>query len=240
MNINRLQKQIDMARLPHHMAFIIDGNGRWAKKRGLPRTIGHKAGVETVKNTVEYCLEIGIKVASFYTFSTENWNRPKAEIDEIFNLLRDYINKNTDEYKAKGVKLITSGDLTKLPSDIQKALKKAKEQTKNNSKLIVNIAINYGGRDEIIKAVNNLIKKGVKSVTKETFAKELYTANLPELDIIVRTSGERRLSNFMLYQSAYSELYFPKIYWPAFNKKEFYKALIEYQKRNRRFGAIKK
>lgn len=236
----RNKQKVDKSRLPNHMAFIIDGNGRWANKRGLPRTVGHKYGVEAVKNTVENCLELGIKVISFYTFSTENWNRPKEEIDQLFKMLRDYIDEDTSKYEARGIKFMTSGDLSKLPKDIIDAVKKAKEKTKNNTKMIVNIAINYGGRQEIIRAVNSIIKKGIKEVTVESFKNYLYTSGLPELDFLVRTSGELRLSNFMLYQTAYSEFYFPKVYWPAFNKKELNKALIAFQSRKRRFGSIKK
>lgn len=222
-----------------HIAFIIDGNGRWAKKRGFPRTVGHNYGVKAVSHTIENCIGLGIKYMSFYTFSTENWKRPKEEIDAIFDLLRDYLKKDWQEYESKGIKLITSGDLTKLPTDLQEEIEKVKQKTKNNTDFVVNIAINYGGRDEIIKAVNDIINAGVKTVTKEEFKNFLYTKDLPDPDLIVRTSGEHRTSNFMPFQSAYSEWYFGKILWPDFNKKALVDALLNYQKRERRMGGLK-
>lgn len=233
------KKQVTFKRVPNHIAFIIDGNGRWAKEKGLPRTIGHKYGVEAVKVAIEHCLEFGIKNVSFYTFSTENWKRPKQEVDEIFELLRNYINEDVEELNTQGVRLITSGELDKLPNDIKKAIENAKEKTKDNNKLIVNMAINYGGRQEIIRAVNNILKEGKKQINLSDFENYLYTKDMLGLDFIVRTSGEQRLSNFMPYQSAYSEFFFPKVYWPAFDKKQFIKALKEYENRTRRFGGLK-
>lgn len=231
-------KQLDLQKLPRHVAFIIDGNGRWAKQRGLPRSMGHKAGVEAVKQTIQNALEIGIKQLSFFCFSTENWNRPKDEIDQLFSMLRDFIKKNTD-YVKKGIKLIVSGDISVLPEDLITAITERVEKTKQNIKMIVNLCINYGGRADILRAVNNLLSQNKQKVTMEEFSKELYTAEMSDPDLIIRTSGELRLSNFFLFQSAYSEFYFGSQNWPDFDKKSLIEALINFQSRNRRFGAIK-
>lgn len=226
--------------VPTHIAFIIDGNGRWAKKKHLIRNIGHKYGVEAVKKTIDACLELKIKIASFYVFSTENWKRPQEEIDGIFELLREYIKTDLQVFNEKGVKLVVSGSREKLPKDIIKELDNAIENTKNNSNLIVNLCLNYGGRFDIINAVNRIIKDKLDYVDEEKFSKYLLTYPLPDPDLVIRTSGELRYSNFLLYQGAYSELYFTKTLWPDFNKKHLYKALKNYQKRNRRFGGLKK
>ena len=224
--------------LPEHIAFIIDGNGRWAKERNLPRTYGHKKGVEAVKNTIDNCICYGIKIVSFYVFSTENWGRPKEEIDEIFRLLNEFFEKYKDEFVKKDIKIIHSGDLNGLDEKSKKNILYLEEKTKENSKMICNICINYGSRQEIVKAVNELIKSGKKEVTIEDISSHLYTYGIKDPDFIIRTSGEQRLSNFMLFQSAYSEFYFPKIYWPDFDKNALEHSLIEFQKRNRRYGKI--
>jgi|AntRauTorcE11897_2_1112592.scaffolds.fasta_scaffold00001_98 undecaprenyl diphosphate synthase len=240
MRLFKRKTKLDHNKLPKHIAFILDGNGRWAKKRGIPRAIGHSYGVKAVANTIENCMNLGIKYMSFYTFSTENWKRPQQEINAIFDLLRDYIKKDWQEYENKPIKLVTSGDITKLPEDLYKEIQKVKDKTANKDEFVVNIALNYGGRDEIVNAVNTIIDTGVKKVDKESFKNYLYTKDLPDPDLIIRTSGEVRTSNFMPYQSAYSEWHFPKTFWPDFNKKELEKALVNYQSRNRRFGSIKK
>ena len=227
-------------KIPKHLAIILDGNGRWATKKGLPRTFGHKAGIEAVKSTVENAKEIGIKVLSFFAFSTENWKRDKLEVDAIFDILRNYIKDNENEYLSKNIKLVTMGDLTKLPNDLFCKFEELKEKTKANDGLIVNIGLNYGGRDELARAFNQMIKDGKKSVTANDIKEYLYTSDLPDPDFIIRTSGEQRLSNFMLYQCAYSEFYFPKVLWPDFNKKHLMKAIKVYSKRDRRFGGINK
>lgn len=232
------KKQKQFASLPKHIAFIMDGNGRWATKLGMPRTYGHKMGVSAIERVVDACLEFKIKVVSFFVFSTENWSRPKEEIDYIFGLAKDFFNQNNNnKYDDKNIKVVVSGNTDRLDSEIREIIDKTIEKTKNNDGLIVNFAINYGGRDEIVMACNKLIKKG-KEATKEDFANELYTSALPDPDIVVRTSGEVRISNFMLYQMAYSELFFPKKYWPDFDKKDVVKILEQYQNRNRRFGKI--
>ena len=227
-------------KIPKHVAIILDGNGRWATRRGLPRTVGHKAGIEAVKRTVEGANELGIEVLSFFAFSTENWKRDKAEIDAIFEILRTYLKENEEEYLGKNLKLLTMGDISKLPEDIYKKFEELKDKTKNNTGMIVNIGLNYGGRDEIVRAFNTLLKEGKKVTNEDEIKEYLYTNSLPDPDFIIRTSGEQRLSNFMLYQCAYSELYFPKVLWPDFNKKHLITALKNYSKRDRRYGGITK
>lgn len=236
---NKKQTNIDMNNLPYHIAFIIDGNGRWAKSKGLSRKFGHKVGVKKIEETINNCLELGIKEISFYCFSTENWNRPKQEIDTIFELLEMFLSKNLDDYVQKGVKVYTCGDISKFGDSLKNKMLAMVEQTKNNDKIKVNICLNYGGRAEIVRAVNNIIKDGVKQVDENSFKDYLYTKEFSDPDLIVRTSGEFRISNFMLYQLAYSEFYFPKVLWPDFNKKELLLAISSFQSRKRRFGSIK-
>lgn len=234
-----MRKKIDIQQLPKHIGIIMDGNGRWAKQRGLPRLLGHKAGVDAIKRVTEAAEELGIKVISYYAFSTENWKRNKEEVDGIFELVRNYLDKNKQSFSEKNIKIQTMGDITKLPDDLCKKLEDIVEQTKNHTGLIVNIGLNYGSRAEIVYAVNKLIKSGKTSITESDISNALYTGGLPDPDLIIRTSGEQRLSNFMLYQIAYSEFYFPNMHWPDFNKKLLEKAIIEYQSRNRRFGSVK-
>lgn len=223
----------------NHLAIIMDGNGRWAIKRGKPRLFGHKAGIESFKRVIKACGELGIGILSVFAFSTENWTRPQEEVDGIMNLITEFCEQDLDNAITNGVKVVTMGDLSKLPQKLQDSLNNVIEKTKNNNKLILNIGINYGARAEILRAVNNIIKDGIKECDEQTFNSYLYTANLPDPDLIIRASGEKRLSNFMLYQCAYSEFYFPKIHWPDFNKKVIEKAIKVYQKRNRRFGGLK-
>lgn len=222
-----------------HLAIIMDGNGRWALKRGKPRLFGHKAGIESLKRTISACLDFGIKVLSIFAFSTENWKRPKEEVDGIMNLITNFCDKDVRTCVDMGIKVVTMGDISKLPKKLYDCLVNLIEKTKNNYKLIVNIGINYGARAEIVRAVNNIIASGEKECTEQSFQKYLYTADLSDPDLIIRASGENRLSNFMLYQCAYSEFYFPKVHWPDFNKKVIQKAIKVYQKRNRRFGGLK-
>lgn len=217
----------------------MDGNGRWALKRGKNRLFGHRAGVESIKKTIMACLDLNIKIMSIFAFSTENWKRPKEEVDGIFNLVNEFTESDKDLFVKNGVKVRTMGDLTKLPIELQNSINSLKEQTKNNNKLILNIALNYGGRAEIVRAVNNIIKTNKKEINEDDIKNNLYTFDLPDPDLIIRTSGENRISNFMLFQCAYSEFYFPKIHWPDFNKKQLIKAIKVYQKRNRRFGGLK-
>lgn len=227
--------------MPQHMSFIIDGNGRWAKKRAMPRSYGHKIGFEALKETIELAYEFKIPYVSFYCFSTENWKRDKEEIDGIFKIVRDnLVTTFIDDYAKRNMKLVIYGDPTRFPEDMQDALEDAIEKTKNNTGMTVILCINYGGRDDILHAVNNLLKSGKKEATMEDLQNSLYSAGIPDPDIIVRTSGEQRLSNYMLFQAAYAEFYFPQLLWPDFDRKHFIDALWEFSKRNRRFGGIKK
>ena len=236
----KLSDKIDFSRLPHHIAFIMDGNGRWAKKRGRLRTFGHKIGAESMQVVVRHARDLGIKVVSFFAFSTENWNRPKDEVGEIFNIARKLLVNKKESFLKSNMRVIVIGDRSRLPLDLQKEIVECENLTKNNDGLVVNVALNYGGRAEIIGAINKIIKDGVKEVNEEIFKSYLQTSNIPDPDLVIRTSGEQRLSNFMMYQCAYSELYFPKIHWPDFREKQLDEAIIEFQKRDRRFGAIKK
>ncbi len=229
---------IKIKKVPTHIAIIMDGNGRWATKRGLPRNLGHKEGVNAIERTILACLKYGIKYCTFFAFSTENWKRSKEEIEGIFNLLREYIKKDDNSFIKNKIKLTHIGVIEPFPEDLKKELLQLEKQTKDFDKLIVNLAINYGGRDDITRAVNSLINKGYKIITEKDILNELDTKTMPEPDFVIRTSGEMRLSNFLLYQMAYSELYFPKVYWPDFNEKYFLKALKIYEKRNRRFGGV--
>lgn len=229
----------ELQKLPKHIGFIIDGNGRWAKERGLPRSMGHNAGIKALDLIIKECFyTYKIPTVSIYAFSTENWNRPKAEIDFLINAFRKYVSKDFLK-KFPRAKLNIMGDYTKFPKDLATAAEKTMEQTKDFTEFTLNLGINYSGQDELVYAVNNIIKSGVNQVDKKIIEDNLYTKGQEPLDFVVRTSGELRLSNFMLWQIAYAELYFPKTYWPDFKKKELYEALKAYQSRDRRFGAIK-
>lgn len=225
--------------IAQHIAFIMDGNGRWATKRGLPRNLGHKAGVDAIERTIDACLKFGVKYCTFFAFSTENWKRSKEEIDGIFELVRDFLNKKSNFFIEKQVKLNSIGVLDPFPEDLKDALLNNIEKTKNFDKLTVTFALNYGGRDDIARAVNKLIFEGKKTVTEKDILINLDTTDMPEPDLVVRTSGEQRVSNFLLYQMAYSEFYFPTIHWPDFDEKQVKKAIINYQKRERRYGGLK-
>lgn len=228
---------IDKEKLPNHIGIIMDGNGRWAKMRGKERSYGHKVGSENVDRIVSYAFERGIKVMSLYAFSCENWQRPKAEVDELMRLLDVYMKKFIKKVLKNDVRLSVMGDIEKLSPSLQKSIKKAMRDTADKKGFVLNIGINYGGRQEIVNAVNKLVKDG-KDITVDSISENLYTAPFGEPDIIVRTGGEYRLSNFMLFQGAYSELYFTDVLWPDFNEKEFDKVLVEYSKRTRRFGKV--
>lgn len=228
---------ISVLKLPRHVAFIMDGNGRWASKRLLPRKAGHREGVKTMRNVISDCVKFGIEVISLFAFSTENKNRPKDEVDALMQLIRDNIYDMLKELIAENVKVVFMGDLSFFDEDVRKNLDRVIDESKSGNKAIVNIGLNYGSRDEIVRAVNQCVKEG-REVDVKSFSDCLYTAGLPDPDLIVRTSGEYRLSNFMLYQSAYSELVVTDTLWPDFNKKELIKVLTEYSKRNRRFGKV--
>lgn len=225
--------------LPRHIAIIMDGNGRWAKKRSLPRTAGHVAGAKTFKNIARYCNKIGLEYLTVYAFSTENWKRPKQEVDGIMNLLRDYL-KDAENFKNENIKVKFIGDLEPLDDDIKELIKKDEDGSKDATGLNLNIAINYGGRDEITKAVKKIVESGVTpgSITEDLISDNLYTAGMPDPDFIIRPSGEYRLSNYLIWQSAYAEYWFSDILWPDFTPKHLEKAIDEYNHRNRRFGGV--
>ncbi len=225
--------------LPTHIGFILDGNRRWARARGLPTFYGHKKGFDAAKKVVMYANKIGIKIVTMFCFSTENWNRSPKEVDYLMKLFEKLVDDYLMSFHKKGIKMRHLGSLKELPERLAKKIQKAVETTKNNTGLIFNIALNYGGRDEIKRTVQKIIKKGIeaKDVTQELINENLDTAGLPDPDMIVRTSGEERLSGFLTWQSAYSELYFIKKNWPDFDERELDKVIDEYNKRQRRFGA---
>ncbi len=226
-----------MNNIPAHVGIIMDGNGRWAKAQGKNRSYGHKIGSDNVERVATYAFKNGVKVLSLYAFSSENWARPKEEVDELMRLLEVYFKKFINKLIKKDVRLCVMGDKTALSTKLQDIVKEAEEKSKDNNSFVLNIGINYGGRQEIVNAVNTLIKEN-KEVTVESISQNLYTAPFGEPDLIIRTGGEYRLSNFMLYQGAYSELYFTDILWPDFNEEEFEKALSSFAKRNRRYGKV--
>jgi len=237
--------ELDMTRIPRHIAIIMDGNGRWAKEHNLPRALGHKAGVETIRKIVKECNNLGVKYLTLYAFSTENWNRPMQEIDSLMKLLVEYLKNEFEELNSNDVVINSIGNISKLPRICRVELDNAYEKTKNNSGLILNLALNYGGRNEIVDAVKKISvdfsskKISKDEITEELVSKYMYTKGMPDPDLIIRPSGELRLSNFLLWQSAYSEFWFSDINWPDFNEKQLKLAVEDYQKRDRRFGKVK-
>lgn len=227
-------------KIPRHISFIMDGNGRWAKKRLLPRKAGHREGVVALRRMVDECEKAGVEMVSFYAFSTENWTRPQDEIDALFKMVKEFADKYLDEYVKRGFRIMFMGDLSKLPKETVDALKRILEKAKDNKGMIVNIALNYGGRDEILHAVNILLDVGLRNVDMQTLSDCMYTAGLPDPDVIVRSSGEKRLSNFMLWQAAYAELVFVDDLWPDFDEKIFANIIDEYSRRDRRYGNIRR
>lgn len=229
---------LDQDRLPKHIAIIMDGNGRWATNRNKPRVFGHNEGMKRVVDVVENSLNIGIKYLSLYAFSTENWKRPQKEIDFLMQILIKYIDDQLNKLVTQGVKINILGDISVLPKKVIQKIEYALDSTKDNNKLILNIAINYGSRQEILLAVNNAIKNG-QILTENEFSNLLYTRNQPDVDLLIRPGGEKRLSNFLLYQMSYAELYFSDTYWPDFKLDSLIDAIYWYQNRNRRFGGLK-
>jgi undecaprenyl diphosphate synthase len=229
---------LDPAKVPQHVAMIMDGNGRWAKAQGKPRLFGHRAGTENLRNIIKACVEFGVRYLTVYAFSTENWNRPEDEVKGLLGILADSLEKELPELHQQGVRLRHIGRLEGLPAKLRTNVEAAMELTKNNDVLDILIAWNYGGRDEIVYAVQEIIKTGLnpEEINEKVISDFLFTTGVPDPDLVVRTSGEYRTSNFLLYQSAYSEWYFPNIYWPDFNREAFYKALVDYGRRERRFG----
>jgi len=240
----KLKSLIDINNLPQHIAVIMDGNGRWAKKQGAKRIFGHRNAVEAVKQTTEACVELGIKHLTLYAFSTENWNRPKSEVQGLMELLVTTIKKETATLMKQNVKLTSIGDTSTLPKNCQKELAESMEITKNNTGLNLILALSYSGRWEIIKAIRDLLKDvkndtiGIEDINYDIFSDYLCTKNIPDPELLIRTSGEMRISNFLLWQIAYTELYITDILWPDFRKEHLYEAIAAYQKRERRFGKV--
>jgi len=228
--------------IPTHIAIIMDGNGRWAKRRGLPRVAGHREGVKSVRDVVEACAQLGVKYLTLFAFSTENWRRPRQEVDTLMKLLIRTLRTETENLHKNDIKLMAIGDIESLPVEVQKELKEAIEKTKNNKRMILNLALSYSGRWEIIEAVRDIardVKDGkikVEDINDKLFSRYLRTAGIPDPDLLIRTSGEYRISNFLLWQIAYTELYICDCLWPDFRRKHLYEAIRDYQKRERRFG----
>jgi undecaprenyl diphosphate synthase len=237
----KLVNQIDFSQLPHHVAVIMDGNGRWAKKRNLPRIEGHRAGADSVREIVETCARLGIKILTLYAFSKENWKRPKKEVVTLWRLLEEYLKKEDKVLVKNKFRLLVIGERDKIPLSVQKELGRVEKLTENYNNLTVVMALNYGGRSEIVEGVKKLLREkevDVEALDEETFSRYLFTANLPDPDLVIRTSGELRLSNFLLWQIAYSEIWITPEFWPDFRRKHMLQALVDYQKRERRFGDI--
>jgi len=235
----------DPEKLPEHIAIIMDGNGRWATAKGLPRTAGHKVGSETFRKIATYCNNIGIKHLTVYAFSTENWKRPKEEVDTIMALLKQYLLEACEKMVKDNISLKVLGDISRLSPEIQEIIRKTDELSLQTTGLKVNVCINYGGRDELVRAVRSLAQKSASgelapdAITEKTISDALYTAGIPDPDLIIRPSGEIRISNFLLWQSAYAEFYFTPALWPDFNEEELNRAIVSYQSRSRRFGGVK-
>lgn len=230
-----------LAKIPTHVAIIMDGNGRWALEKGLPRVSGHKAGTENLREVIEACVEFGIQYLTIYAFSTENWKRPEEEIQGLMRIFRTMLDRELKNLHENGVQLRHFGCLDRIEATLKKKVLEAIELTKNNQKLILNVAFNYGGRNEILRAVQGIIKDGLpaEEVNEKTFSTYLYSANCPDPDLIIRTSGEYRCSNFLIWQGAYSEWYFTPTYWPDFGREDLHEALVVYNQRERRYGEIK-
>jgi len=237
-----LKEAINTSRLPKHIAIIMDGNGRWAKQKGMIRAFGHENGTKAVRQTVEASAELGVKNLTLYAFSTENWNRPKIEIDTLMRLLVSSLKKEISTLADNNIKLTAIGNLEALPKKVHRELQEVIQLTKNNTQMTLTLALSYGSREELINAVkeisdkvkNNIISS--ENIDESLINKHLYTQNLPDVDLVIRTSGEQRISNFLLWQIAYAELYFTSVLWPDFTKENLYEAIVEYQKRERRFG----
>jgi undecaprenyl diphosphate synthase len=234
----------DLKKLPQHIAIIMDGNGRWARERGLPRVEGHRRGSEVVDDIVTVCRDLGIRYLTLYAFSMENWARPKDEIVALMSLLKEFLISKRNKLIQNEIRLVSIGDIERLPQDVQRVLKDTEEVTRGFDKMHLNLALSYSARDEIVRAVNALLKEKEKGefrdsyISVERFSEYLDTTGMPDPDLLIRTSGERRISNFLLWQAAYTELYFSETPWPDFNKAELFKAIGEYQSRERRFGRI--
>ena len=239
-----LSKDIDKRRIPQHIAIIMDGNGRWATKKGLPRSFGHNKGVSVLKEIIKASKNLGCRVLTVFAFSTENWARPIKEVDYLINLFGKVLSKEIDEIHAESIKIKFIGDLSPFPETLKLILQSAESRTQNNQDFILNVCVNYGGRQEIVKVAKEIALKSfngeikASEVNEELFNSELLTKGVKDPELLIRTSGEKRISNFLLWQLAYSEIYITDVLWPDFNEVEFLKAIIDYQSRNRRFGGI--
>jgi len=235
-----IEKEEPAPQFPQHVAVIMDGNGRWAAQRGLPRLAGHRAGTENLRRVIRACVEFGVQYLTIYAFSTENWGRPKEEVDGLLHILEDVIDRELDELHQEGVQLRHIGHLDQLSPMLREKVERSIEITRGNHRLVLNLAFNYGGRDEIVCAIREIIAEGTapEDVTPELVSQHMFTAGTPDPDLIIRTSGEMRISNFLIWQGAYAEWYVTQTYWPDFGRDELYKALIEYSRRDRRYGRI--
>jgi undecaprenyl diphosphate synthase len=236
-----LFRQLDLTRLPRHVAIIMDGNGRWAKSRSLPRVEGHRAGATSVRETIEAGARLGLQVLSLFAFSKENWKRPKREVNTLMRLLEDYLRKEDKVLMEKDLRLLVLGEKGELPSSVRRELERVETMTRDNKRMTVGLALNYSGRAEIVEAARAILREGRTDpdlLDEKAFADHLYTAGLPDPDLLIRTSGEHRISNFFLWQIAYAELWTTPDYWPDFRKKHLLQALVDFQKRERRFGDI--
>ena len=235
-----LLQQLDLTRLPRHIAIIMDGNGRWASRRGLPRAAGHRAGVAAVRDTVEAAARLRVELLTLYAFSKENWKRPRGEVETLMGLLREYLAKELRTLVDNNVKLRVIGRDEELPEAVQRELRRALHATYRNTGLVLNVALSYGGRAELVDACRSLIRQGVEpgELDEQTFEKHLYTAGQPDPDLLIRTSGERRISNFLLWQVAYSEIWVTEVLWPDFRRRHLFEALVDYQRRERRYGGL--
>jgi len=241
---NNLYREIDKQKVPEHVAIIMDGNGRWATKKGLPRSYGHKRGVSVLKEILKVSKKLGCKILTVYAFSTENWTRPTKEVDFLINLFSEVLKNEIEEINRESSKIKFIGDLTPFPKTLKKIISSSESLTKNNNKFLLNVCVNYGGRQEIVKVAKEIALKSSSGeikpsdVDEEFFNSELLTQGVKDPELLIRTSGEKRISNFLLWQLAYSEIYISDVFWPDFNEFEFLKAIIDYQSRNRRFGGI--
>jgi undecaprenyl diphosphate synthase len=242
---SRLLDKLDLSRLPRHIAVIMDGNGRWAQKRHLPRVAGHRAGTQSARTTIETCARLHIEALTLYAFSVENWRRPKTEIEFLMSLLREYIRKEMPLLQRNNIRMRFLGRADELPAAVQKDTREATEALAKNTGMVLSIALNYGGRAEIVDALNSILAARANSnghsadpVTEDELARHLYTGDLPDPDLLIRTSGEMRVSNFLLWQIAYAEIFVTETLWPDFNRSRLFEALLDYQKRERRYGAI--
>ncbi|EIW18177.1 MULTISPECIES: isoprenyl transferase [Pelosinus] len=241
-----VDKVVEQGNLPQHVAIIMDGNGRWAKRKGLPRTLGHRAGVESLRHIVTTAVNINLKVLTTYAFSTENWKRPEDEVNLLMRLFSEYLESEIDELHQKNVQIRFIGKIDELATALQQKVEKAQTYTENNTGLVFNLAVNYGGRAEIVRSVQMIGEKVARGeilpgdISEKNIMENLYTASLPDPDLIIRPSGDFRISNFLLWQSAYAEFWFTDIYWPDFKPDHFLQAIVDYQKRERRFGGLKK